>query len=98
MKRVALICCTVVLLLSLFPARASAKVDRYPGGATAFLVGCCWGIREGSEWNEGADMHWREWAMVVPVVNVVVGIWNGLDCYNGITAREWAEKNGANWY
>ena len=64
----------------------------------AFLVGCCWGIREGSEWNEGADMHWREWCRIIPYVGGLFAIWDGIDCYGGMTAHEWAKKNAANWY
>ena len=85
-------------LLSLSPANSDAKVSREPGGLPAFIIGCCWGLREGTEWNEGADMHWREWLRIVPYVNIVIGIWDGVECYQGITAHEWAKKNGANWY
>jgi len=98
MKRFVAIACIALIALTLCPATGSAKVKRDPGGIPAFLVGCCWGIREGSEWNEGADMHWREWCRLIPFVNILMGLWDGVDCYGGITAHEWAEKNGANWY
>ena len=78
--------------------QAEAKVTREPGGLPAFFIGCCWGLREGSEWNEGADMHWREWCRIIPYAGIVFAIWDGVECYGGITAHEWAEKNGANWY
>lgn len=85
-------------VLAIVPSGAMAKVNREPGGIPAFFIGCCWGIREGSEWNEGADMHWREWMRVIPWVNIVFAVWDGVDCYNGMTAHQWAQKNGANWY
>ena len=52
----------------------------------------------GTEWNEGADLHWREWGTLIPVAGIFIGIWNGLDCANGMTAHEFAEQNAANWY
>lgn len=99
MKKIITICCVLALVLTLFPASSPAKVDRaQPGGLPAFLIGCLWGIREGSEWNEGADLHWREWCRIIPFVGLVIGIWDGIECSQGITAHEWAEINGANWY
>jgi hypothetical protein len=91
-----LLMCSVIaaLVLTALAPLAQAKVDREPGGYMAFFVGCCWGLREGLEWNEGAGMHWREWAQIVPGM----GIWAGIECAQGITAHEWAQKNGANWY
>ncbi len=50
------------------------------------------------EWNDGAELHWREWTPLIPYVGFIFSVWNGLDCYNGMTAHQWAEKNGANWY
>lgn len=96
-KAVVLLCCAV-FLISIAPIASEAKVDREPGGPAAFLVGCCWGIREGTQWNDGSDMHWREWVRIVPIVGFVVAIWDGIECYNGITSHEWARQNGANWY
>jgi len=98
MRKLAVWACLLAVGLAVFPFASQAKVDRKPGDIPAFIVGCCWGIREGTEWNEGADLHWREWMRVVPFVNIVIMIWDGKECYDGITARDWAKKNGANWY
>lgn len=99
MKKALTVLCVVILLLTVTSMPSLAKnTNRQPGGVPAFLIGCCWGLRVGTEWNEGADLHWREWCMLIPYVNIVLGIWNGIDCYNGITAHEWAAQNGANWY
>jgi len=98
MKRTVLSLVAAVLALTSIPMGAAAKVDRQPGGLPAFFIGCCWGLREGTEWNEGADMHWREWFRIVPYVGIVIQIWDGYECMQGATAHEWAEKNGANWY
>ncbi|MBM4143288.1 MAG: hypothetical protein FJ225_06820 [Lentisphaerae bacterium] len=98
MKKFITLCVLIALCLTLFPAASQAKVQRNPGGIMPFLVGCCWGLREGTEWNEGAQMHWREWCRIIPVVGLVIAVWDGIECAGGITAHQWAEKNGANWY
>jgi hypothetical protein len=43
-------------------------------------------------------MHWREWVRIVPFVNLVIAVWDGIECYQGMTSKEWADKYGANWY
>ena len=98
MKKVLVVFAVCALVLSLGTFSSDAKVNRQPGGIPAFFVGCCWGIREGTEWNDGADLHWREWCRLIPWVNIVIGIWDGADCYAGMGAKDWAAKNGANWY
>lgn len=98
MKRLVLVVMLALAGMLVMPTAMEAKVAREPGGVPAFIVGCCWGIREGTEWNEGADMHWREWLRIVPYVGIVFAVWDGVDSYSGITAHQWAEKNGANWY
>ena len=98
MKKIILACLIAAFLVALSPLSSQAKVDRAPGGIPAFLVGCCWGIREGTEWNEGADMHWREWIRIVPVVGTVIAIWDGIECAQGMKAHDWATQYGANWY
>jgi hypothetical protein len=97
-KKLAAMVIITAMCLTLFPISSQAKTSRTPGGIPAFLVGCCWGIREGSEWNEGADLHWREWCRLIPIVNIVIGVWDGIDCYKGMGAHDWAKANGANWY
>ena len=99
LKKCTLLIIVFLLIISLVPMTAYAKVNnRKPGGIGAFFIGCCWGLREGLEYNEGADLHWREIAVIIPYVGLVISIWNGVECYKGATAHEWAEQNGANWY
>ena len=99
MKKFAAICCMIMLVTALTPTQSEAKNEnRQPGGAAGFFVGCCMGLRVGTEWNEGADLHWREWAVLIPYVGGIFAIWNGVDCASGITAHDWAQANGANWY
>ena len=100
MKNVMGMVLALTLVASVFaPLSAEAlNTTREPGGVPAFFVGCCFGLREGTEWNEGADLHWREWCTAIPYAGVVFMIWNGIDCSNGMTAHEFAEQNAANWY
>ncbi len=100
MKRIATIVLALMLAgAMLAPVEALARnTAREPGGVPAFFIGCCFGLREGTMWNEGADLHWREWATIIPVVGVVFAIWNGIDSANGMTSEQWAEQNAANWY
>ncbi len=100
MKKVIGMVLTLTLVASLLtPLTAQAlNTNRQPGGATAFFVGCCFGLRVGTEWNKGADMHWREWGTIIPLAGLFIAIWNGIDCASGMTAHEFAEQNAANWY
>ena len=43
------------------PTDSKSVSQRKPGGVAAFFIGCCWGPRVGTEWNEGRNLHWREW-------------------------------------
>lgn len=96
MRRVVATLCVFTLVFTLIPANTlAATSSREPGGALAFLIGFLFGPREGTEWNEGRNIHWREWA---PFICCGFAIWNGVDCAGGMTTRDFAEKNGANWY
>jgi len=112
MKKLVTMLCIAGLVLTLVPATSHGAERAEKGGLKAFFVGCCFGIREGTEWNEGKDLHWREWiplplaaAGVIPYIGVigsiasgVFSIWNGVDCAKGMTSHEFAEKYGTNWY
>ena len=95
MKRIVSGVAAVMLLLgALSPAMA---VERR-GGLLGFLGGCCFGLRTSGAYNEGKDIHWREWVMLVPFVGIVFAIWNGIDGANGITRGEYAKQYGAMYY
>jgi len=99
MKKLINTCVLIALCLVLLPAFSEGKVERKPGGVAPFIIGCCWGLREGTQWNEGAQMHWREWVRFpLNPIAFIFAIWDGIECAGGITAHQWAEKNGANWY
>ncbi len=98
MKKLIAVLCVSMLIITAVPLSAIAKENPKPGGVPAFFIGCCFGLREGTMWNEGSDLHWREWIVIIPYAGIVFMIWNGVECYQGMTSHQWAEQNGANWY
>ena len=85
----------VVLAGSFSPAYA---INEKRGGVMGFVAGCCFGIRAGAAYNDGKEIHWREWVMLVPFVNIVCEIWNGIDGANGMQTSDYAAKYGAIYY
>ena len=63
-KMVAGLLVVLFVLMSFAPA-VSAAGER--GGVLGFVFGCCFGIRSGAAYNDGKDLHWREWVLVVPI-------------------------------
>ncbi len=68
------------------------------GGVMGFIGGCCFGVRSGAAYNDGKEIHWREWIMLVPIANIVCMIWNGIDGMNGVTTKDYAAQYGAMYY
>jgi hypothetical protein len=95
MKMIASLLVVLMVLLSLAPAVSAGSGQ---GGFMGFLVGCCFGIRSGAAFNDGKDLHWREWALLIPIAGLVVAIMNGLDGMNGLTTKDMAAQYGANFY
>lgn len=75
-----------------------AQAGEGRGGLGGFFAGCCCGIRAGTDYNSGKDMHWRDWGPLIPYVGVIFAIWNGIECSQGLTRAEMAAKYGANFY
>jgi len=98
LKKCIIFMIVVSLVITLVPISSYAATNKNPGGLSAFFIGCCWGLREGLEYNEGASLHWREVLPVIPYVGLLFAVWNGLECAKGTTKKDWAEQNGANWY
>ena len=93
----------LVVLMALFataPAAsaAKAKITRPAGGVAGFLVGCCIGPRSAAAYNEGKDLHWTEWARLIPYVGWVVGIINGIDAFNGMDTADMVKTYGSQYY
>jgi len=78
------------------PAVTEAQQTR--GGIGGFLVGCCFGVRTAGEFNSGKELHFREWARLIPYVNLVFVVWDGIDGAQGVTTYSLQQTYGAQFY
>jgi hypothetical protein len=88
----------VAVMLFLGSATSSLAINDQRGGVMGFIAGCCFGIRAGAAYNDGKEIHWREWVMLIPYVNIVFTIWNGIDGANGMETKDYAKKYGSSFY
>ena len=65
------------------------------GGAMGFVAGCLFGLRAAAAYNEGKEIHWREWARAL---FSPFAIWDGIDGAKGVTSSSLAEMYGAQFY
>lgn len=93
MKKIMTVCLFALMLTSAVPAQAAGR-----GGLMGFIAGCCFGIRAGGAYNEGKEIHWREWVGLIPIANIVFAIWNGIEGANGMTTSDYAAKYGSQFY
>jgi len=77
------------------PAAAPVKSR---GGVMGFIAGCCFGVRTAGAYNDGKEIHWREWVLLIPIANIVFSIWNGIDGANGWTTKDFATQYGSTYY
>jgi hypothetical protein len=84
------------LLLAAAPFSHAAPEGR--GGVMGFIAGCCFGIRSGGAYNSGKEIHWREWGRLIPIANIVLAVWDGIDGANGMTTSDYAKKYGSAFY
>jgi len=96
MKFMAGLMVVLMLLLAVAPAASAAATGR--GGFMGFIAGCCFGIRAGNAYNDGKDLHWREWCTIIPYVGLIFSIWNGVDTAQGKTLADLAAEYGATYY
>ena len=94
-KLIAGLMVALVLGSATLPAVA---INEQRGGIMGFIAGCCFGIRAGAAYNDGKEIHWREWVRLVPIVSIVVAIWDGMDGANGVTSKDYATQYGAMYY
>lgn len=85
-----------VLLLTSTTQAASSYTGR--GGVMGFIGGCCFGARAGAAYNDGKEIHWREWCRLIPYAGIVFAIWDGADCGGGKTTAQFADQYGAMYY
>ena len=95
-KLVASLLVVLFVLIAFAPAAVAANSDR--GGFLGFIVGCCFGIRAGAAYNDGKEIHWREWVTLIPFANIVFAIWNGIDGANGMQTSDYAKAYGSSYY
>ena len=95
--RKAMICLMLVVFLG-STLGTSWAINEQRGGVMGFIAGCCFGIRAGAAYNDGKEIHWREWVKLIPYVNIVFSIWDGIDGTNGMTSADYAKKYGAAYY
>ena len=95
---VGLLSCGFSILCWRSTNRRAVSAASGQGGFMGFLVGCCFGIRSGAAYNDGKDLHWREWAQIIPIAGLVVAIMNGVDGMGGITTSELAAQYGSTYY
>jgi hypothetical protein len=76
----------------------SQALNEQRGGFMGFIAGCCFGIRAGAAYNDGREIHWREWCGLIPYVGIIFSIWNGIDGANGMQKSDYAKKYGSVFY
>lgn len=75
---------------------SASAMNENRGGLMGFVAGCCFGMRAGAAYNDGKEVHWREWiSLIIPIVPPV---WNGIDGLNGMTTADYVKKYGSTFY
>ena len=92
------IVCLIVAMMVLMAVAPAASAASGRGGFMGFIAGCCFGIRAGAAYNDGKDLHFREWCTIIPYVGIVFSIWNGIDGAQGSTTSDLATQYGATYY
>lgn len=98
MKKLLAAALAVVTLVGASVQSAHAVAAPGRGGVAGFFVGCCFGLRSGAAFNEGKDVHFRQWCRLIPYVNIVFAIWDGIDGANGVTVADMNAKYPGNFY
>jgi len=94
MKKIAITILTVSLTAGIFsPAFAKGR-----GGFMGFIAGCCFGPRTAAAYNDGKEVHWRQWLRLIPYAGIIFAVWDGIDGAQGVTTGDYAEKYGATFY
>lgn len=90
--------CAVAFGLGSLNFGSNAQAAEGRGGIGGFAIGCCFGLRTVADWNEGKDLHWREWGRIIPYVGLVFAVWDGIDGSNGVTNAELDTRYPGNFY
>jgi len=84
--------------LLLFSAVPMADAQAQRGGVGGVFVGCCFGIRTAGQWNQGKDLHFRDWGRIIPIVNIVLAVWDGIEGAQGITTSDLQAEYGSQYF
>ncbi len=95
MKKIGVVSVLVALLIG---ASSVAEAKEGRGGLGGLLVGCCFGVRTAGAFNEGQQLHFRDWARLVPYVGVIFAVWDGVEGAKGMTASDLRRSYGAVYY
>ena len=96
MKKI--ISCLAITGILLSSVGTSQAINEQRGGLMGFIAGCCFGIRAGAAYNDGKEIHWREWCTLIPYVGIIFSIWSGIDGANGMQKADYAKKYGSVFY
>ena len=94
MKVIAMLMVALMVLFSIAPA----AMARDTGGLAGGIIGCCFGVRSAAAYNDGKDLHWREWIRIVPIASWVGVVFDAVDGMNGTTTSDLATQYGSNYY
>ena len=94
MKVIAMLLVALMVLVSFAPA----AMARGNNGLAAGIIGCCFGVRSAAAYNDGKDLHWREWIRVIPFISIVGVVFDAVDGMNGTSTSDLATQYGSNYY
>ena len=97
MKKLSLVLLAGSMLLAV-PMQVDAQAASGRGGIGGFLVGCCFGVRTAGQFNEGKDLHFRDWGRIIPYVGAVFSIWDGIEGAQGKTSSDLQATYGAQYF
>lgn len=92
MKKLALNLAIISILFG--SVTLSQAVNTQRGGFMGFVAGCCFGVRAGAAYNDGKNIHWREWITLIPGV----AIWNGIEGASGKQTSDYVKEYGSTFY
>ena len=96
MKKI--ISCLAITGILLSSVGTSQAINEQRGGLMGFIAGCCFGIRTAAAYNDGQEVHWRQWCRLIPYVGAVFAIWDGIDGANGMQTSDYAKQYGSIFY
>ncbi len=82
-------------MLAAWPMQSQAA-ER--GGVIGFFVGCCFGVRTAGQFNEGKDLHFRDWGRIIPYVGAVFAIWDAIEGAQNTTTTQLQAQYGGQYF